>query len=68
MKGFIVILVACGVTNLILYGGQEVYHAGDKHAYETLAREMDEKKADIEAKRGQLQALEADIAEHRSHI
>jgi uncharacterized protein YoxC len=68
MKNLFTVLVVYAVINLILYGGQEVFHAGDKQAYDALSQEMEQKKADIETKRGQIQNLEATIEGRRSQI
>lgn len=68
MRGILSILVIYALINGILYGGQEVYHAGDKQAYDALSRAMDQKKEDIAAKRGEIERLEAGVEEHRSQI
>jgi uncharacterized protein YoxC len=68
VTGFISLVAVYGIVNLVLYGGQEMYHASDKRAYEALSQVMEQRKADIQGKRSQIQALEASIEERGSQI
>ncbi len=62
------VVVVYGVVNLFLVGGQELYHHGDKMAFDSLKQILETERASIRRAETELQAISSAINSGESEI